>query len=149
MADMIRIAMTPGPYRRELGDYVWDEANGFTADVDIATAANLLTYPGGGYRLSTRPKPAAVKALAEAMGLDPKSLVLPAEGETTAAPVEPQRTVAQIAGGKWALQLTEHGIHKPEQLATLDEAGMENLAAASGASREEVRAWVKQAKSKE
>lgn len=144
--EKIRIAMTPGPYRRELGDYVWDEANGFAADVDIATAADLLTYPGGGYRLSTRPKPAAVKALAEAMGIDPKNLVLPAEGETTAPPTEPERTVAQIAGGKWAMQLTGYGIYKPEQLAALDAAGMEQLAVQSGASREEVKAWVKQAK---
>lgn len=145
--DKIKIAMTPGPYRREMGDYVWEGANGFAVDVDIVTAANLLTYPGGGYRLGARPKPAAVKALAEAMGLEPKHLILPEEGQ--AAPDEPERTVAQITGGKWAMQLTGHGIHKPAQLAALDDAGIDNLAAASGASRAEVQAWVKQANSKE
>lgn len=143
MADMIRIAMTPGPYRRELNNYVWDEANGFATDVDIATAAELLTYPGGGYRLGARPKPAAGKELATLMGVEPKNLVLPDEGEVTAAP---ERTVADVTGGQWTAQLAEHGIHKLEQLGALDDAGIDNLAAAAGASRDEVKAWVRQAK---
>lgn len=137
---MVRIAMRPGPYRRVLGETVWEEANGFTAEVDVATAANLLTYPGGGYWLAARPSPAAVKALAEAMGVEVKNLVLPADAAAA------ERTVAQVTGGRWAMQLTEHGIRRPEQLAALDETGAEQLAAACGASLDEVRAWVKQAK---
>jgi hypothetical protein len=139
MAETIRIAMQPGPYRRTLGEYVW-EAPGFTADVDIATAAELLTYPGGGYWLGARPTAAALKALGEAMGLDPKNIVLPADAPAA------ERTVAHVTGGKWAMQLSEHGIRRPEQLAALDEGGMEQLATASGASLDEVRAWVKQAR---
>ena len=139
----VRIGMEPGPYRRELGEYVWEAANGFTADVDVATAANLLTYPGGGYRLAERPRPAAIKALADAMGVDPRNLVLPGE---TAAPVKVARSLADVTGGRWAAQLAEHGVRLPEQLAALDEAGAAALAVASGASLDEVRAWVEQAK---
>ena len=136
---MVRIAMQPGPYRRVLGEYEWSEKNGFVIDVDVATAANLLTYPGGGYWLAERPRAAVVKALADAIGVKAENLVLP-EGEAAAS-----RPLAHVVGGKWALQLTEHGIHRPEQLAALDEAGIEQLAMASGASADEVRAWVQQA----
>jgi hypothetical protein len=140
MNETVKIAMRPGMYRRVLGEYVWAEANGFKADVDIPTAAELLTYPGGGYWLGERPRPAALKALAEAMNIDPRNLVLPAEEKAA------ERTLDQVTGGKWAMQLSEHGIRRPEQLAALDAAGQEQLATVSGASLDEVRAWVQQAK---
>ena len=43
------------------------------------------------------------------------------------------------------LDLAALGINEARHLAALDDEGIERLAASSGASREEVRAWVKQA----
>lgn len=147
MADKtFKIRMAPGPYRRELGEYVWEEGNGWTAEVDAPTAAQLLTYPGGGYALAARPSQAAVKELAGLMGVEPKNLVLPAEGEETAAPVEPERRLSDVVGGAWAAQLAEHGITTPGQLAGLDEAAAARLVESSGATHDEVAGWVAQAK---
>lgn len=147
MADRtFKLRMAPGPYRRELGEYVWEEANGWTADVDAPTAAQLLTYPGGDYVLAARPSQAAVKELAALMGVEPRNLVLPAEGEEAAVPTEPERKLSDVVGGAWAAQLAEHGIATPGQLAGLDEAGAARLVEASGATAEEVAGWAAQAK---
>lgn len=147
MADKtFKIRMNPGPYRRELGEYVWEAANGFEAEVDAATAANLLTYPSGEYRLGARPSPAAVKELAALMGVEPRNIVLPGEGEEPALPPAPERKLSDVVGGSWATQLSAHGISAPAQLAELDAAGIERLAGVSGASHDEVAAWVAQAK---
>jgi len=139
------IRMEPGPYRRELGAVVWDAGNNWTAEVDAPTAAELLTYPGGGYALATRPGPAAVKELAALMGVEPKNLVLPDESGAAPPPPAPERTVADVVGGRWATQLGGHGVTTVAGLAALDEAGVSALAEKSGASREEVAGWVKAA----
>lgn len=140
-----KIRMAPGPYRRELGEYVWDEANGWTTTVDAQTAANLLTYPNGGYWLAERPSQAGVKELAALMGVEPRNLTLPAEDEAAAA-APAESTVAEVAGAAWAAQLAEHGVTAPAQLAALDEEGAARLAGASGASLAEVRTWAEQAR---
>lgn len=137
----VAIGMTPGPFRREMRGYVWEEANGFIAAVDIATAAECLTYPNGSFHLVEQPPAATRRALAEAMGVRPENLVMPGE---TIAPAGP--SVSSIAGGKRAMDLAGQGITRASQLAALDDEGIERLAAAIGASRAEVRAWVEQAK---
>ena len=137
----VRIQERPGPYRRELRGYVWEADNSFTVAVDIATAAELLTYPEGTFSLAERPSAVVRKALADALGIKPENIAAPAE---TAAPREV--TVAQIAGGKRAPQLAELGITRAGQLAALDEEGIERLAVSTGASRAEVQAWVEQAR---
>ena len=146
MADRtFQIRMEPGPYRRELGAVVWDAGNNWTAEVDAATAAELLTYPAGGYTLAVRPAPAAVKELAALMGVEPRNLVLPDESGAMPPPAAPERTVSDVTGGTWAAQLAGHGITTPAQLAALDANGIEALASQSGASREEVAGWAKAA----
>ena len=42
--------------------------------------------------------------------------------------------------------IRDRGVTEARHLAGLDDEGIERLAASSGASREEVRAWAKQAK---
>lgn len=143
MGDLtVRIKEQPGPYRRELKDYVWEAANGFTAEVDIQTAAELLTHPSQVFSLAERPSAAVRKALADALGVKPENIAAPGE---TAAP--PETTVSQIAGGGRAPALAELGITRVAQLAALDEEGIERLAVATGASRAEVKGWVEQARS--
>lgn len=139
----VRIRHVAGPVRRELKGYVWEEGNGFTAEVDIPTAAELLTYPSGAFSLAERPTAAVRKALADALGVKPENVVLPAEPDPAAPPAP---TVSNIAGGRRALELAALGITEARHLAALDDEGIERLASASGASRDEVRAWVTQAK---
>lgn len=141
MADTtVRIRHAAGPVRRELKGYVWEEANGFTAEVDIPTAAELLTYPTGAFSLAERPSAAARKALADALGIKPENVVVPEQ----AGPKAP--SITNIVGGRRAMELAELGITDARHLAALDDEGIERLASASGASRDEVRAWVVQAK---
>ena len=137
----VRIKEAPGPYRREMGGYVWEAANGFTAAVDIRTAAELLTHPSQAFSLAERPSAAARKALADALGVKPENVAVPGEA---VAPAE--ATVSQIAGGSRAPRLAELGITRAGQLAALDEEGIERLAVSTGASRAEVQAWVEQAR---
>ncbi len=142
MADTVRIKHQPGPIRREMSGYVWEEANGFTAEVDIPTAAECLTYPSGVFSLAEKPTAAVRKALADAMGVKPENLVMP--GEEIVAVRGP--SVANIVGGNRAMDLAGMGITRAAQLAALDDEGVERLAVSTGASRAEVRAWVEQAK---
>lgn len=137
----VRIKHAAGPVRRELKGYVWEEGNGFTAEVDIPTAAELLTYPSGAFSLAERPTAAVRKALADALGVKPENVVLPQEMPEPKAP-----SISNIAGGRRALELAALGITEARHLAALDDEGIERLASASGASRDEVRAWVTQAK---
>ena len=141
---MIAIRRLAGPLVHTIGEYEWSEANGFTADVDVDTAAGLLTEPRGRFSLAPGLSPAGRKALAEVMGVEPKNIIVP-EADAP-APTAPEVTVSNIVGGKRALDLAALGINEARHLAALDDEGIERLAASSGASREEVRAWVKQAK---
>ena len=141
---MIGVRRVAGPVVHTIGDYEWSEANGFTADVDVDTAAGLLTEPRGRFSLAPGLSPAGRKALAEVMGVEPKNIIVP-EADAP-APTAPEVTVSNIVGGKRALDLAALGINEARHLAALDDEGIERLAASSGASREEVRAWVKQAK---
>lgn len=142
MAELtVRIQEQPGPFRRELREYVFEAANDFTAAVDIATAAELLTWPTQTFRLAERPTAAVRKALADALGVKPENIVVPGE---TAAPRE--RAVGDIAGAERAGQLAELGMGSVAALAALDSEGVERTAAATGASRAEVQAWVEQAR---
>ena len=141
---MIGVRRVAGPVVHTIGDYEWSEANGFTAEVDIDTAAGLLTEPRGRFSVAPGLSAAGRKALAEAMGVEPKNIYVP-EADAP-APTAPEVTVSNIVGGKRALDLAALGINEARHLAALDDEGIERLAASSGASREEVRAWVKQAK---
>lgn len=138
----IRIRRLPGPLTHTIGEYVWNEANNFTAEVDVETAAGLLTEPRGRFSLAPGLSAAGRKALAEAMGVELKSIVVPEDD----APARPAATVSSIVGGKRAPDLAALGVTEARHLAALDDEGIERLAASSGASREEVRAWVNQAK---
>ena len=140
---MIGVRRLAGPVVHTIGDYEWSEANGFTAEVDVDTAAGLLTEPRGRFSLAPGLSPAGRKALAEAMGVETKNIMVPEEGAPP--PTAPAVTVSNIVGGKRALDLAALGINEARHLAALDDEGVERLAASSGASREEVRAWAKQA----
>ena len=141
---MIGVRRLAGPVVHTIGDYEWSEANGFTAEVDVDTAAGLLTEPRGRFSLAPGLSPAGRKALAEVMGVEPKNIIVP-EADAP-APTAPEVTVSNIVGGKRALDLAALGINEARHLAALDDEGVERLAVSSGASREEVKAWTKQAK---
>jgi hypothetical protein len=141
MSDLtVKIAHAPGPIRREMNGYVWDEAGGFVAEVDIATAAECLTYPRPDFRLAEAPSAAARRALADRLGVKPENIVVPDR------PARDEPTVSNIAGGKRAPELAALGFTRAGHLAALDAEGIERLASAIGAGRDEVRAWVEQAK---
>ena len=141
---MVGVRWVSGPVVHTIGDYEWSEANGFTAEVDIDTAAGLLTEPRGRFSVAPGLSAAGRKALAEAMGVEPKNIYVP-EADAP-APTAPEVTVSNIVGGKRALDLAALGINEARHLAALDDEGVERLAVSSGASREEVKAWTKQAK---
>ena len=141
---MVSVRRLAGPLVHTIGEYEWSEANGFTAEVDVDTAAGLLTEPRGRFSLAPGLSPAGRKALAEAMGVEPKNIVVP-EADAP-APTAPEVTVSNIVGGKRALDLAALGINEARHLAALDDEGVERLAVSSGASRDEVKAWTKQAK---
>lgn len=89
MADKtFQIRMEPGPYRREMGAFVWDAANNWTAEVDVATAAELLTEPADRFTLAARPSGPALKALAQALGVKPENIIVPDGEPVTADAVE-------------------------------------------------------------
>jgi predicted flap endonuclease-1-like 5' DNA nuclease len=140
---MIGVRRLAGPVVHTIGEYQWSEANGFTAEVDVETAAGLLTEPRGRFSLAPGLSAAGRKALAEAMGVEPKNIVVP-EADAP-PPTAPEVTVANIVGGKRAPDLAALGVTEARHLAGLDDEGIERLAASLGASREEVRAWAKQA----
>lgn len=142
---MITIRRLPGPVAHTIGEVTFDAAGDFMAEVDAETAAGLLTEPRGRFSLAPGLTAAGRKALAEAMGVDPKNIVAPEEGAPP--PAAPQVTVSQIVGGKRGLELAALGMTAAAQLAALDDEGIEKLASAAGASRDEVRGWVKQAQS--
>lgn len=139
---MITVRRIAGPVVHTIGDYEWSEANGFAAAVDVETAAGLLTEPRGRFSLAPGLTAAGRKALAEALGVDVKNIVAPEDD--TPAPAKPEVTVSQIAGGRRGPELAALGYSSVAALAALDDEGVEKLAAQSGASRDEVRGWVKQ-----
>lgn len=63
-----------GRWVRILGDYTWKPDNGYLQDVDIDTAAGLLTYPKPQFTLNSKPKPAALTALAVKLGVAPSDI---------------------------------------------------------------------------
>ena len=140
---MIGVRRLAGPVVHTIGDYEWSEANGFTAEVDVDTAAGLLTEPRGRFSVAPGLSAAGRKALSEAMGVEPKNIYVP-EADAP-PPAAPEVTVSNIVGGKRALDLAALGVTEARHLAGLDDEGVERLAGSSGASREEVRAWAKQA----
>ena len=141
---MVGVRRLPGPVVHTIGEYEWSAANSFMTEVDIETAAGLLTEPRGRFSLAPGLSVAGRKALAEAMGVEPKNIIVP-EADAP-APTAPEVTVSNIVGGKRALDLAALGINEARHLAALDDEGVERLAVSSGASREEVKAWTKQAK---
>ncbi len=143
---VVSVRRVAGPLTHTIGDYTWDAANGFTTEVDVDTAAGLLTEPRGRFSLAPGLSVAGRKALAEAMGVEPKNIVVEDAPPTAAAP---PASASSIVGGKRSLDLAGLGITEARQLAALDDEGIERLAATSGASRDEVRAWVSQAKRNE
>jgi hypothetical protein len=60
----------------ERGQYEWSDANERVCEVDVETAADLLTSPEEEWELAETPKPAVHRKLAELMGLAPKELIL-------------------------------------------------------------------------
>lgn len=77
------LRMRPRPVRRVVGDAVFEEPD-YTAEVDEAAAADLLTEPGNHFALATRPSMAAIKALATRLGVKPENIIVP-DGDTDAA----------------------------------------------------------------
>ena len=136
---MIGVRRVAGPVVHTIGDYEWSEANGFTAEVDVETAAGLLTEPRGRFSLAPGLSPAGRKALAEAMGVEPKNIMVPEEGAPP--PTAPEVTVSNIVGGKRAPDLAALGVTEARHLAALAAAGVDRPAASSGAGRERVGAW--------
>ena len=59
----VSVRRLAGPLVHTIGEYVWSEANGFTAEVDVETAAGLLTEPRGRFSLAPGLSPAGRKAL--------------------------------------------------------------------------------------
>lgn len=141
---MVGVRRLPGPVVHTIGEYEWSAANSFMTEVDIETAAGLLTEPRGRFSLGPGLSAAGRKALADAMGVEPKNIIVP-EADAP-APTAPEVTVSNIVGGKRAPELAALGVTEARQLAALDDEGIERLAVSSGASREEVRAWANQAK---
>ena len=79
------VRMKPRPVRKIIGDAVFEEATGFVADVDVKTAADLLTQSGNRFWLAARPSAAALKALAQELGVKPENIIVP-DGDTETAP---------------------------------------------------------------
>jgi len=78
------LRMRPRPVRKVIGDAVF-EAPAYTAEVDVKTAADLLTQPGNAFQLATRPSAPALRALAQQLGVKPENIIVP-DGEPEAAP---------------------------------------------------------------
>ena len=119
---MVSVRRLAGPVVHTIGDYEWSEANGFTAEVDIDTAAGLLTEPRGRFSVAPGLSAAGRKALAEVMGVEPKNIMVPEEGAPP--PTAPEVTVSNIVGGKRALDLAALGINEARHLAALDDEGL-------------------------
>jgi len=82
-----KLRMRALPVRKIVGDAVF-EAPDYTAEVDVATAAELLTEPADRFTLAARPSGSALKALAQALGVKPENIIVPDGEPVTADAVE-------------------------------------------------------------
>lgn len=136
----VRIALAPAPVVRTIGGIEWSAAAGWVQAVPVALAADLLAYPHPGWSLAERPDGAALKALAEALGVAPENIVIPGE------PVRFAPTLAEVTGDRGrAAQLAEMGITVSD-LAGMGEMDIHDLAFRSGATAVEIARWVEQAR---
>jgi len=82
-----KLRMKALPVRKIVGDAVFEEPD-YTAEVDVETAAELLTEPAGRFSLAARPSGPALKALAQALGVKPENIIVPDGEPVTADAVE-------------------------------------------------------------
>lgn len=136
----VKIMMRPGPYVRRIGGYEWSHKAGWTQDVDLNVAAELLTYPRPDFQLAAKPSGDARKGLAEIMGVSPESLVLPGD------PVRLTPTLSEVAGRDNALILSAHGIGTLKALAGISDDAAERLLADTIIERSDLSAWLDRAR---
>lgn len=144
----IQIRYTGSAGTRELGKYVWDAGNHYVVAVDVATASELITYPRPGqFALVAGQEPAAadVKKLAGLLGVgedEVKKLFAGAAGAVVQLP-----TLADVGlKAERAEELAGLGIRTLDDLAKLDEKGIEELAPKTGASQQEIEGWAEKAR---
>ena len=136
----VKIALEPGPVIRTIGSIEWSETAGWTQDVPLELAADLLAYPYPVWSLAERPAAETRKRLAELLGVEPGNIVVP--GET------PRRrpSLGEIVGDTdRAAQLVELGVGVSD-LAKMTDKDVTDLAFRSGATAAEIAGWVEQAK---
>lgn len=143
MGDKLKFSYTPGPVVRRIGDYEWSPRTGWTQAVDLETAANLLAYPRGGFKLAERPTAKQRQALADLLGVWPENIVVPKE-EATAVIVPPLESVVRAPGR--AEQLAAEGVTTLAALEGLSEDDVRRLAEKTGASVDEINDWVAKVK---
>lgn len=136
----VKIALTPGPVVRTIGDIEWSAAAGWVQDVPLELAADLLAYPHPGWSLAESPAAETRKRLADLLGVEPGNIVVPGEA------MRRRPTLLEIVGdAERAAQLKELGVGVSD-LTRLAEKDVTDLAFRSGATAAEIAGWVEQAK---
>jgi len=147
----VAIEFIGGPVVRMIDSYCWSAENGFVQDVDVETAANLITYPiAEQFRVKPgQPKPtkAVISTLARLLGSEVAETEALFTGVPAAVPV-PELTDLPGLSEARAAELAEKGVGSVADLATLNEEGVKTLASQVGASKGEIESWVANAAAK-
>ena len=140
----IQIKYTGSSGVRILEQYEWNSDNGYVVEVDVDTAANLITYPiPGQFALIADQKISAAdrKKLEDLIGAKLSELT------TEAAVVDLPPTLSDVTGlsEERIASLARAGVESLEALAGLDEAAVKAVASKTGATRSEISGWSEQA----
>lgn len=140
----VAIEFIGGPVVRTIDAYVWSEENGFVQDVDLETAADLISYPiADQFRVKPgqpRPTKAVAGKLAELLGLKVKEVEALFGGKPAAVPVPALTDLPGLTPDR-ATELAEHGVGSVAALAALNQDDVDALASKVGASKGEVNRW--------
>jgi hypothetical protein len=144
MAELtVRIRLEPGPVVRQIDGIEWSAVAGWEQDVPVALAADLLSYPRPGWSLAEKPTAAALRAVADALGVAPENIVVGGGGEHN---VRLTPTLAEVTGDrKRAAALRDMGV-TVKGLAAMTEMDIHDLSFRSGATVAEIAGWVEQAR---
>ena len=140
----IQIKFTGHSGIRKLGNYVWNSENNYVQEVDVETAANLITYPNPGqFALVANQKLSKVDS-ARLEQLIGAKVEVPSEPEV----IELPPTLSDVDGLSEARvrDLSEANVPDLAALAGLNEAAVKAVARKTGATRKEIQGWVEQAK---
>lgn len=136
----VKMALQPGPVVRTIGEFEWSAEAGWEQVIPVELAADLLAYPRPGWSLAEKPTAAARKALADLLGVQPENIAAPGEA------IRFGPTLTEVTGDRERAEwLREAGI-TVKALAKMTAKDITDLSFRSGATADEVRAWVEQAK---